>query len=131
MRKTREKSKTRAQLYYTMHWVKTRVSCVFLAFFSRFSHVFIAFLFTNANQKHSVIGALVIVYKEKVNLAEERTPDLLHRKQTLYYSAIENCGTNIDHAMVFILILFLFFLIQLLYTGLQIKLTVRSPVAHL
>ena len=49
--KTREKSKTRAQretmfLYYTMRWVKTRVSCVFLAF-----------LFTNANQKHSVIGA--------------------------------------------------------------------------
>ena len=43
-RKTREKSKTRAQretmfLYYTMRWVKTRVSCVLVAFWSRFGHV--------------------------------------------------------------------------------------------
>ena len=36
---------------------KLRFSRVFLAFFSRFTRVLFAFLFTNANQKHSVIGA--------------------------------------------------------------------------
>ena len=45
-RKTREKSKTRAKrekmfLYYTMRWVTTRASCVFLAFYSRFARVFV------------------------------------------------------------------------------------------
>ena len=40
-RKTREKSKTRAQcekmfLYYTMRWVKVRVSCILFMFLSRF-----------------------------------------------------------------------------------------------
>ena len=43
VRKTREKSKTRAQretmfLYYTMRWVKTRV-----AFWSRFGRILVAF----------------------------------------------------------------------------------------
>ena len=47
-RKTQEKSKTRAQretmfLYYTMGWVKTRVSCVLVAFWSRFGRVLVAF----------------------------------------------------------------------------------------
>ena len=46
-RKTREKSKTRAQretmfLYYTVRWVKTRVSCVLVAFWSRFGRVLVA-----------------------------------------------------------------------------------------
>ena len=35
-----------------------RFSRVFLVFYLRFTCVFLAFLFTNANQKHSVIGAL-------------------------------------------------------------------------
>ena len=30
-------------LYYTMRWVKTQVSCLFLAFYSRFSRVFLVF----------------------------------------------------------------------------------------
>ena len=58
-RKTREKSKTRAQrktmfLYYTMRWVKTQVSCVLVAFWSRFGHKHCQ----NANPTHSVIRPL-------------------------------------------------------------------------
>ena len=30
-------------LYYTMRWVKTRVSCVLVAFWSRFGRVLVAF----------------------------------------------------------------------------------------
>ena len=53
-RKTREKSKTRAQrekmfLYYTMRWPKTRVSRVLLVFCSRFVHK----LYQNANPTHN------------------------------------------------------------------------------
>ena len=44
---------------------------------------------------------LIIPHKEKLYWAGDQTPDLLHRRQTLYHSAIENCGTYIDHAMVF------------------------------
>ena len=55
-RKTREKSKTRAQrqtmfLYYTMRWVKTRISCVLVVFWMRFGHKHCQ----NANPTHSVI----------------------------------------------------------------------------
>ena len=69
-RKTREKSKTRAQretmfLYYTMRWVKTRGSCVLVAFWSRFGRVLVAFWSRfghkhcqNANPTHSVIRPL-------------------------------------------------------------------------
>ena len=69
-RKTREKSKTRAQretmfLYYTMRWVKTRVSCVLVAFWSRFGRVLVMFWSRfghkhcqNANPTHSVIRPL-------------------------------------------------------------------------
>ena len=45
--------------------------------------------------------AVDIIHKERVYWAEDQTPNLLHRKQTLYHSAIENCGTYIDQAMVF------------------------------
>ena len=77
VRKTREKSKMRAQretmfLYYTMRWVKTRVSCVLVAFWSRFGRILVAFgrvlvMFwsrfghkhcQNANPTHSVIRPL-------------------------------------------------------------------------
>ena len=69
-RKTREKSKTRDQrgtmfLYYTMRWVKTRVSCVLVTFWSRFGHVLVVFWSRfghkhcqNANPTHSVIRPL-------------------------------------------------------------------------
>ena len=73
-RKTQEKSKTRAQretmfLYYTMRWVKTRVSCVLVVFWSRFGRVLVAFWSRfghkhcqNANPTHSVIRPLVLKY---------------------------------------------------------------------
>ena len=69
-RKTREKSKTRAQretmfLYYTMRWVKMRISCVLVAFWSRFGRVLVVFWSRighkhcqNANPTHSVIRPL-------------------------------------------------------------------------
>ena len=61
-RKTREKSKTREKretmyLYYTMRWVKSRVSCVFLAFYSRFTRVLLAFYsrFCSQTQTKSIV----------------------------------------------------------------------------
>ena len=61
--KKRPAQREKMFLYYTMRWVKhssqLRFSHVLLAFYSRFTRVLLAFLFTNANQKHSVIGASV------------------------------------------------------------------------
>ena len=42
-------------------------------FFSRFSRVLLAFLFTNANQKHSVIGALDTILSKR--MLPRRTDD--------------------------------------------------------
>ena len=51
-------------LYYTMRWVKMRVSCVFLAFFSHFAHVFAHKACLNTNPMHGVIWALVLGYNK-------------------------------------------------------------------
>ena len=54
-REKREKIARREKmfLYYTIRWVKTQTSCVFLAFFWHF----LAFLLTNLTKTHSVIWA--------------------------------------------------------------------------
>ena len=62
-KKNARKFKTRAQrekmfLYYTMRWAKSRVSCVLVAFWSRFAHKH----YQNSNPLYSVIWPLVYYF---------------------------------------------------------------------
>ena len=69
MRKIKNASTTRDNvsiLHYALgkNASQLRFTHVLLAFYSGFTRVLLAFLFTNANQKHSVIGALhILIYQ--------------------------------------------------------------------
>ena len=87
VRKMHENCPTREK-YYTIRWVKTRASCVFLAFFPHLSRVFADKPYKNGNPMHSVLWYL-IDESYKITLSYFRVCSLILRAPPSRYARAE------------------------------------------